>query len=98
VAITRDGTENAKEMVFWQDCQEAETDKRGGFQAAAEKVRMRGLDDVVETGNLLVELTPQTSQSPNGGIRRRRIAGRGLVRPSDCGSGVGATSPAFIAA
>ena len=64
VPIPRNGTENAKEMVFWQDCQKAETDERGGFQAAAEKVRMRGENDVIETGNLLVELGADPTNKP----------------------------------
>jgi hypothetical protein len=49
-------------MVFWQDSQKAETDERGSFQAAAKKVRMRGQNGVIETGNLLVEL----GADPNG--------------------------------
>ena len=64
MAIARNGTEHAKEMVFWQNGQKAETDERGGFQTAAEKVRMSGLDEVVETGNLLVELCADPTNKP----------------------------------
>ncbi|MEO7299073.1 MAG: hypothetical protein ABI042_10925 [Verrucomicrobiota bacterium] len=42
-------------------------------------------------------LTPQTNQSPKDGICRSKITGRGLVRPSACGSGVSETSPSLMA-
>ncbi len=93
------GTENAEKMVGWRYGQKAKADERRSLEAAASEIRIRRLDGVVETKDLLMQLlTPQMSQSPKGGIRRRRIAGRGLVRPSACGSGVSATSPSVIAA
>jgi hypothetical protein len=72
VPIEGNGPENAEEVVRRENRKETEPDERSSLESALAKIRMSRLDDFVETGNLLVELSADAANQPVA--KRRHLA------------------------
>ena len=98
MTLGRNGAENAEKSVGGENDEVAETDERSRFESAAAKIGMCWLNRLLEANDLVMKLGADTANEPvaEGGICRSKIAGRGLVRPSACRSGVSVTSPSVM--
>ena len=56
MAFVRDGAQNAEKMVGRQDSEKAKANDRSRLESATAKIGVRRFDNVIETGDLLVEL------------------------------------------